>query len=72
MTDPNAKLQRKLQAQKNELARITQSLEGLGNDLRDIKAQRDILRDFVRSLAEEGTEPLASRARHVLAISLGG
>lgn len=70
MSDPaTAKLQRKLQAQKNELARITQSLESLGNDLRDIKGQRDVLRDFVKELAAGPDPDLAARARNALAIA---
>lgn len=64
-----AALQKKAAKQRNEIARLTQALEAVTNDLADVKRQRDDLKEFARVVATlpgSGPEGLAHRARRLL------
>lgn len=67
--------QAKLVKQRNEIARLTQRVGALTNDLVDIKADRDLCKDFVRMWVNQteltGDSPpalleLGHRARSIL------
>lgn len=51
-TDALAGMNKKIVAQRQEVARLTHALEATKNDLADIRAQRDEYRDKLRALGK--------------------